>query len=186
MLDSDYKDKFTNKYFAILQKRNVRFGILGLNSYYKTKLENGNPISMGEFFELLSKCEVEPDVETFEILGDYFVKRVESLVMSNQIEKARSVISSFENERKEKLIYTLATHLQPRAKTSQEYLMNSIFEKTIINDAQLNAALEYAHSRLKEIFNEEEFSMEFEVQVQNLEQSTFSAEIIGEFVANGK
>uniref|UniRef100_A0A0N5C354 Probable glutamine--tRNA ligase n=1 Tax=Strongyloides papillosus TaxID=174720 RepID=A0A0N5C354_STREA len=57
-----------------------------------------------------------------------------------------------------KLIYTLATHLQPRAKTYQEYLMNLIFEKKIINDAQLNAALDYAHSKPKEIFNEEEFN----------------------------
>uniref|UniRef100_A0A0N5BIL5 Mitochondrial group I intron splicing factor ccm1 n=1 Tax=Strongyloides papillosus TaxID=174720 RepID=A0A0N5BIL5_STREA len=125
--DSEFKDKFTNKYFDILQKRNVKFGVLGLNGYFKTKLENGNPISMGEFYELLSRYEVEPNVETFEILGDYFAKRgdsknvydlissmkeidlsptikmftalVESLVMSNQIEKARSVISSFENKR---------------------------------------------------------------------------------------
>uniref|UniRef100_A0A0K0FDM5 Probable glutamine--tRNA ligase n=1 Tax=Strongyloides venezuelensis TaxID=75913 RepID=A0A0K0FDM5_STRVS len=57
-----------------------------------------------------------------------------------------------------KLIYTLATHLQPRAKTYQEYLMNLIFEKKIINDAQLNAALDYVHGKPKEIFNEEEFN----------------------------
>uniref|UniRef100_A0A0K0FP05 Leucine-rich PPR motif-containing protein, mitochondrial n=1 Tax=Strongyloides venezuelensis TaxID=75913 RepID=A0A0K0FP05_STRVS len=125
--NSEYKDRFTNKYFNILKARDVKFGIRGLNSFFKTKLENGNPLSVGEFYELLSKYEIEPDVETFEILGDYFAKKgdsknvydlissmkeidlpptikmfsalVESLVISNQVEKARTVILSFENKR---------------------------------------------------------------------------------------
>ncbi|CEF63981.1 Probable glutamine--tRNA ligase [Strongyloides ratti] len=57
-----------------------------------------------------------------------------------------------------KLIYTLATHLQPRAKEYQEYLMKLIFEDKICNDAQLNAALDYVHNKPKEIFKEDEFN----------------------------
>uniref|UniRef100_A0A0N4ZQV9 PPR_long domain-containing protein n=1 Tax=Parastrongyloides trichosuri TaxID=131310 RepID=A0A0N4ZQV9_PARTI len=125
--DSYYKDTYTDIYFDLLKKRNANFGIESMNTYFKTKFDNGNPVNVLEFYELLSKYELEPNVETFEILGDVISKKgdskgvmeliktmkevnlpvstpmfgslIESLVLSNQIEKARSVMLSFENKR---------------------------------------------------------------------------------------
>uniref|UniRef100_A0A0N4Z6T3 glutamine--tRNA ligase n=1 Tax=Parastrongyloides trichosuri TaxID=131310 RepID=A0A0N4Z6T3_PARTI len=57
-----------------------------------------------------------------------------------------------------KLLFTLATHLQLRAKSYQEYLIKLILEEKIINDAQLSVALEYVHGKPKEIFNEADFN----------------------------
>lgn len=125
--NSSYKDGFTNKFFNILQEKNTKFGILGLNSYFSTKLLNGNPLSVNKFYELLSKYEVEPNLETFELLAEYHASNgdsksvlelikvmkevdfpvttkvlgslIEALVASDNVEKARNLILSSEKKK---------------------------------------------------------------------------------------
>ncbi|CEF62098.1 Hypothetical protein SRAE_1000037200 [Strongyloides ratti] len=124
---SKVRDSFTDKFFSLFQEKNVKFGIMGLNSYFETKLYNGNPISVTKFYELLSKYEVEPNIETFEILAEncaknsdakgvldiikimkevdlpattkIFAALVEALVASDNVEKARNFILGFEKKK---------------------------------------------------------------------------------------
>uniref|UniRef100_A0AC35UD29 PPR_long domain-containing protein n=1 Tax=Rhabditophanes sp. KR3021 TaxID=114890 RepID=A0AC35UD29_9BILA len=126
-LNHEVRNTFTDQLFNLLESKKANLGVQSFNAWLKAKYDNGCSVDIVKFYETLAKKEIEPNVETFENIslnhgrnGDAngiiqliqtmkeyemgaSTKIISSLVYAfastNQIEKAKTIMGSFESKK---------------------------------------------------------------------------------------